>query len=110
MDELKDSSLHSSGRRSMAWMERGACRGLDPKLFYPPPGYNTRAGRKICDHCPVEGECLEWAIGNKEWFGTWGGVSEERRRTMIRLRFGSLLYGVLEEDDDEDRNVVVGRS
>jgi WhiB family redox-sensing transcriptional regulator len=35
----------------------------------------------------VRSECLEYALGNDERFGIWGGLSErERRRVRLQRR------------------------
>jgi WhiB family redox-sensing transcriptional regulator len=41
--------------------------------------------KKVCPGCPVEKQCLEFALENGE-FGVWGGTSERRRRTIKRHR------------------------
>jgi len=33
--------------------------------------------------CPVQAECLDWALDNNEW-GHWGNVSERKRKQMRR--------------------------
>lgn len=100
---------HSFVRRSMSWADYAACQGASPELFYPKQGYSSGPARKICAGCSVRTECLEWSIRNREWFGVWGGVAERKRRTMIRLRYGGIYYGVLGEGY-ESHSAAVGRS
>ena len=40
----------------------------------------------MCARCPVRTECLEYALGNQEKFGIWGGLSERERRQLRRQR------------------------
>ena len=68
----------------MAWQDRGACRGVDPDVFFPGPKQNARAAKKICAECDadVRAECLAYAIDN-EPLGVWGGMSP-RERLAVR--------------------------
>ena len=38
--------------------------------------------------CEVKGECLEYALGQDERFGIWGGLSERERRRLKRAPAG----------------------
>ncbi len=67
------------------WMVRAACRGLDTSIFYPDPkkrGIGLDAAR-ACFPCPVQDECLLWAL-NHEKHGTWGGTSQRDREAILR--------------------------
>lgn len=67
---------------AMAWRDRGACRGVDPRLFFPTE--NTVAineAKKYCKSCEVKRECLEYSLLNGE-YGIWGGTTERQRRNM----------------------------
>lgn len=68
------------------WRARGACRGLDPELFYPRRGEPTAAATAVCQACPVRGPCLDYALDARELFGIWGGESERGRRELRRRR------------------------
>ena len=37
--------------------------------------------RKVCANCPVQMDCLEYAIAADEW-GIWGGLDRDQRRTL----------------------------
>lgn len=69
-----------------AWHLDAACRGADPDLFFPERGESTRAAKAICAGCPVQSECLDWAVGNNEPGGIWGGSSERQRRLLRKVR------------------------
>ena len=69
-----------------AWRHRAACRGVDPDIFYPVSDEEAEEARAICYGCQVRQACLEWAIGNRERDGVWGGATERERRRMIRQR------------------------
>ena len=66
------------------WQQHGACRGIDPALFYPGRGGDTAAAKAICAVCPVVAECLQYAIQAGERLGIWGGQSERQRRQARR--------------------------
>ena len=36
----------------------------------------------MCVSCDVRSECLDFALGNDERFGIWGGLSERERRRL----------------------------
>ena len=64
------------------WQERGLCAQTDPEAFFPEKGGSTREAKKVCLTCEVRQECLEYALGNDERFGIWGGLSERERRKL----------------------------
>lgn len=68
----------------LGWRDEGACRGVDPNLFFPVRGESTAAAKAVCRECPVRQECLEWALANNETHGIWGGASERERKRMRR--------------------------
>lgn len=72
------------------WRDRAACRNnVDPELFFP-IGMNagscaqTAQAKAVCKRCPVQQECLEWALANG-CDGIWGGKTETER---VRIRRG----------------------
>ena len=40
----------------------GHCRSLAPVEFFPSDGVGVDKARKICAECPVQPECLEYAL------------------------------------------------
>ena len=69
-----------------AWMLQGCCRGADTKAFFPSNGTGVEAAQRICRGCPVQAECLEYALTNRIEQGVWGGASERERRRILRQR------------------------
>ncbi len=66
-------------------MQRAACRGQDPALFFPTVGANTAAKAKaICAGCVVREECLSYALADPESAGVWAGLAERERRRLRR--------------------------
>lgn len=81
--------IRSPGRGrlpSSKWLEKAACAGVDPELFFPGRGESTREARAICAGCEVRATCLEHALDAGEKFGIWGGKSERERRRIRRQR------------------------
>lgn len=72
----------------VSWMKRAICQGIDdPSVFFPPydaPSSNEFA-KAICKRCPVQGECLDWALAYDE-DGVWGGTGEADRRALKRRK------------------------
>lgn len=68
------------------WRADARCRGLNPGLFYPERGDSAREPKEICRECPVQAECLEYALTNHEKFGVWGGASERERIRIHKRR------------------------
>lgn len=78
----------SSRQRSqeLAWLDRGACRGLDPETFYPEDEDAAEAAKSVCAQCVVRVTCLDFALAHREKQGVWGGATERERRRIIRQR------------------------
>jgi WhiB family transcriptional regulator, redox-sensing transcriptional regulator len=71
---------------NLSWRQRAACKGVDPDIFYPVSDEDAEEAKAICAQCPVREACLEYALGNRERDGVWGGATERERRRMIRQR------------------------
>jgi hypothetical protein len=68
-----------------AWYEQALCPQVDVgDIFYPPKGGPSADAIRICDRCPVENQCLTYALENNERYGVWGGKSERQRRRIKR--------------------------
>lgn len=72
------------------WQHRGLCRFTNPEVFFHPEGERgpSRRSRErravaICHQCPVMQQCREHALRVQEPYGTWGGLTEDERRTLL---------------------------
>lgn len=68
------------------WVSEARCVKADPELFYPISKNDPEAARTIesyCSRCPVEGDCLGYALARGEQ-GIWGGTTEEQRQAIRR--------------------------
>ena len=71
---------------SDAWKLRGICRDYEPDVFFPSERNRaaSQQARSICNRCPVQTECAQWAFTHDEAFGVWGGITEQERRHDLR--------------------------
>ena len=79
--EVTVTSIHE-----VRWRDGGACRGLDPSVFYPETDEAAEIARAVCESCNVRVACLEFALSSREKQGVWGGCTERDRRRIVRQR------------------------
>jgi WhiB family redox-sensing transcriptional regulator len=73
------------------WHLKASCRGPESVLFFPPSFPERRDERedreakakRICIACPVQRDCLEFALRVREPHGIWGGLTEAERRRLL---------------------------
>jgi WhiB family redox-sensing transcriptional regulator len=73
------------------WHIKASCRGPESALFFPPSLPERRDERddreakakQICLACPVQRDCLEFALRVREPHGIWGGLTEAERRRLL---------------------------
>lgn len=73
---------------SLAWTLEAACLGCPPELFFPSRGEPSKDAQAVCAGCPVQQECLEYAIVTGRRHGVWGGRSGKDLREMRRRLSG----------------------
>lgn len=66
------------------WQAAALCKETYPDAFFPEKGESPLSAKRICGRCPVTDECLDWALGNNERWGIWGGLSDAERRKIQR--------------------------
>jgi WhiB family transcriptional regulator, redox-sensing transcriptional regulator len=66
-----------------AWVSKGLCKETDPDALFV-RGAAQRKAAAICRHCPVMQECAAEALDNKVEYGIWGGMTERRRRALLK--------------------------
>lgn len=72
------------------------CRFADPEIFYPgnrsSGWYTLEEARRICAKCPVQPECLRYAVTSFTYdadYGIWAGTTRRQRDVIRRLaRYG----------------------
>lgn len=81
------SALHDDA----SWQVRGACRGPQASVFFPPSTFERKdekvereaRAKDICNTCPVRQPCLDYAIQIREPHGIWGGMNENERKQIL---------------------------
>lgn len=68
------------------WMRQGRCREVPPSTFFPSDGVGVEVARRLCQTCPVQEPCLEYALVERIDHGVWGGASERERRRILKRR------------------------
>lgn len=65
-----------------AWMELAACRGMNTETFISSQTRPLYAAKAVCKKCPVQAECLDYALADDSCVGVWGGTSTLDRRAL----------------------------
>ncbi len=68
------------------WRQKANCLEVDKSLMYPSDYGGTIKAQQVCEDCPVQPECLEYALENNLADGVWGGVSERGRKQILKAR------------------------
>jgi WhiB family transcriptional regulator, redox-sensing transcriptional regulator len=87
----------------MWWLPEARCIGTDPEVFFPVGTSEAAlaqvaAAKRICQHCGVRPDCLEWSLATFQDAGVWGGLDEEERRVIRRARRRALVAQVERTD------------
>ena len=81
-----------------------ACHDADPDLFCP-AGTTVAAlrqmeeAKRICRDCPVQIQCLAWALASGVTDGVWGGTTPDERHAIRSL---SRKMTTTEADGDDE--------
>lgn len=70
------------------WSQAAQCKDMGPALFYSQDERDILIAKSVCRQCTVRLDCLEYALGVKE-YGVWGGYDEVERS---RLRRKAIRY------------------
>ena len=65
-----------------AWMASAACSRAGTADYFPTKGRAPTAARAICRSCPVQAQCLDYAMADEDLAGVWGGTTERERGAM----------------------------
>lgn len=71
--------------RATSWLDKAACRGEDPELFFAHPTDHraVEQAKAICARCPVSSACLTTAV-TEQLHGVWGGLTAQERAAIRR--------------------------
>ncbi len=72
-----------------SWRSDALCRDTDPELFFPVGATGSALvqidrAKQVCEECPVQTACLDYALETNQDSGIWGGTSEDERRVLRR--------------------------
>ncbi|MCV7298148.1 WhiB family transcriptional regulator [Mycobacterium barrassiae] len=81
--------MSSADRCDLQWQLRARCRGLPTAIFFASDGergerrvaHEERA-KRVCRSCPVQRECLRYAVASMESWGIWGAMTPRERRSL----------------------------
>jgi WhiB family transcriptional regulator, redox-sensing transcriptional regulator len=65
------------------WQTEAACRDIDVTDFFGTVEQQADATR-ICAGCPVQPDCLDYALTRNMRHGVWGGHTEQQLETLRR--------------------------
>lgn len=79
------------------WAQSAECAKPDPDtgarpLMFPAESDSkadrddVRLAKDVCNRCPVRQACLDEALGRRESFGVWGGLTTGERRELLRRK------------------------
>ena len=66
------------------WRAEALCSKTDPEIFFSPGALEHKVAKRICRLCPVQSECLVYAMEAPIDHGIWGGLTERERRGYRR--------------------------
>jgi hypothetical protein len=84
------------GTGSRDWIDRALCgRSPHPEHWFPRDGESPAFAKATCSVCPVNEQCLNYAIDNQIRIGIWGGqTAYERHRTARRRTSAAYSTGI----------------
>ena len=70
--------------RLINWVDRAACVGYDPELWFPMDKsfVEMREPILVCNSCPVIQDCYKFAVTTRQHYGIWGGVLFTSKRIV----------------------------
>jgi len=91
MGSIVEEGIQLTALPDRSWQTVALCRGNHSYLFFPPSTVERKDERErreqkakaICSVCPVNPDCLEFALTIREPYGIWGGLTESDRRQVL---------------------------
>ena len=90
-DTHADADSHAAGGRDTGWRVHASCRSCSPDLFFPAgttgaARHEIVAAKVVCETCPVQSQCLRFALKTGQAYGIWGGTTEDERVMLRRMQ------------------------
>lgn len=78
---------------ALDWQEDAACRSYENIMFFGEEGeaeldrqIRENRAKSVCQRCPVNEQCLEFAMETNQKYGIWGGLTDKERASLKRRR------------------------
>ena len=69
----------------LSWVDGARCQGHNTDLFFDEDTSSaTRRAKAICARCPVQAECLAFALETDTLYGVFGGTTGTERERLLR--------------------------
>jgi len=65
------------------WQFEGNCKPEDDKIFFSELPSKVAKAKLICSACPVQKQCLDFAISNNIEEGIFGGLTFDERKNNV---------------------------
>lgn len=77
--------MERTGLLAEEWMDDALCKEVGGDIFFPTTENDTsRDAKRVCAMCPVNIDCLAYALSFTVVDGIWGGTTEKERRAIKR--------------------------
>lgn len=92
------------------WTRDALCAQVDTEIWFPtknndpddePAAQYIHQAKAICRRCPVQVECLAYAVEHDETHGIWGGTAPRERRHLHPAAFQAPPRPCAREDCDQ---------
>jgi WhiB family redox-sensing transcriptional regulator len=67
------------------WQFQGHCKPEDDKIFFSELPSKVTKAKAICSTCPVQKQCLDFAISNNIEEGIFGGFTFDERKSLVSV-------------------------
>ena len=85
------------------WRSDSECRKHPTRWWFAGGHRETLQAKDICAECPVQGPCLEFALGRADLLGIWAGTTPNERTSMRRARRPRVVDSAAAIDADDPR-------
>lgn len=85
------------------------CMTSDPEAWFPDKGNLDRANKMAIEHCrqcPVQRECLIYALTANEPYGIYGGLTAQERR-KLKKKSPPVTTGTSESRNEQPLRAVI---
>lgn len=79
------------------WRDQSLCRAYPQELFFPERenAETIPKAKAVCHACPVQEQCLDYALADPGLVGIWGGTTDRERRRLRVMLAGRKLKDIV---------------